>query len=182
MSPSDRIFLAGVNSVGKSTVGELLAEFLCIRFFDLDLEAERHTGLTVARLGLKYPTAVSYRRMLARALEQAICNFDEYVVALNPPGLMKPIWDVVKKANGTIFWLHDTPQNILERTFFYGDDNRIIDVKLGRKDKRRLLAEIKDDMKYYRPYFLRAHTKIDIAGGSALQVAMTIYKEMCHEA
>ena len=63
-----RIFLTGVGSVGKTTVGKELAALLAVKFFDLDHEIETFFGTSIERLQSKYLTIHSYRNEAAKAL------------------------------------------------------------------------------------------------------------------
>ena len=67
---------------------------------------------------------------------------------------------VVKKANGTVVWLTDTPERILERLTFYDKDSRLIDKTLNDQEKLLYLKEIKKDINYFR----RSHRRAQIAG------------------
>ena len=42
-----KILLFGVSNVGKSTVGEMLAERIGFHYYDLDDEVKRHLGITL---------------------------------------------------------------------------------------------------------------------------------------
>lgn len=44
---NNNLFLVGPMGVGKSTIGRLLADFLCLQFVDLDAEIERRCGADI---------------------------------------------------------------------------------------------------------------------------------------
>ena len=50
-----RIFLTGVGCIGKTTVGQKLADLLGCPFFDLDAEVESYFGTSIERLQRDYP-------------------------------------------------------------------------------------------------------------------------------
>ena len=50
MNPAPNLALVGPMGAGKSAVGRLLGERLCLRFVDLDHEIEAQTGATIATI------------------------------------------------------------------------------------------------------------------------------------
>lgn len=49
-SKQQNFFLIGLPGSGKSTLGKSLADFLSLRFVDLDEEIERHTGAPIRKI------------------------------------------------------------------------------------------------------------------------------------
>lgn len=161
-----RVFLTGVSCVGKSAIGRKLAEFLDVRFFDLDHEIEIFFGTSLQRLQSKFITMHSYRIEAAKALFHLLTRPDsrDCVIALPPSGLMGGYLGVLKKTAGVIVALNDKPENILDRVKFYDIDSRPIEQELTEEDRRFYLREIKKDITYFGKTYERAHLQIDISG------------------
>jgi shikimate kinase len=102
-------------------------------FFDLDAETESFFGKSIERLQAQFLTAYSFRDKAAEALKHLLAREDkkDSVIALPPSGLMQGYWRVMKKTDGIIIVLADTPENILERITFYDIDSRPIEKHLS---------------------------------------------------
>jgi shikimate kinase len=161
-----RIFIGGVACVGKTTIGAKLADILKWRFYDLDAETERFFGTSIERLQNSHPTRNGFRRDVAKALQRVLSLEDsrDCVIALPPRGLMGPCWKVVQKVqDAMIIVLHDTPENILERITFYDIDSRKTDKILTDDERCHYLREIRDDIRYFKRSWQKAHLVVDIA-------------------
>lgn len=160
-----RIFLTGVSCVGKTTIGSELAVLLGCPFFDLDNEIEIFFRKSIARLRSEFLTDYSYRQKASEALRHLLTRADSKVcvIALPPSGLMDNYWRVVKKAEGMIVVLIDTPENILARITFYDNDSKPIEKSLTQEEKRFHLKDIKKDMTYFRRTYKRADIAVDIS-------------------
>ncbi len=171
-----RVFFTGVSCVGKTTIGEALAELLGMKFFDLDHEIETFFGTTIERLQTKYVTMYSYREKAAKALVHLLKlpESQDSVIALPPSGLMGGYLRVLKKTNGTIIALHDKPENILERIRFYDIDSKPIETHLSDREKNLYCRQIKNDINYFRKSYERAHLQIDISGLNVSQSAIKV--------
>ena len=174
------IFLVGVSCIGKTTIGAELATILGVAFVDLDQEIERFFGKPIARLQAETLTPSSYRAKACEALRHVLAqdHGHECVIALPPSGLMDRYWSVVKKANGTVVWLTDTPERILERLTFYDEDSRLIEKTLNDQEKLLYLKEIKKDISYFQRSHQRAHLSVDISGLGPHQSAVKVKEEL----
>lgn len=168
-----RIFITGVSCVGKTSTGALLASRLGCRFYDLDKEIEGFFKTSIGRLQEKYLTSESFRHEAAKVLTHILETTENqnFVMALPPSGLMGGYLQVLKKAEGIITVLTDTPENILKRITFYDIDSHPIEKQLTEKEKLLFLREIKKDISYFRKSYDRAHLRIDISGLSAAEAA-----------
>ena len=162
-----RVFLIGVASVGKTTIGAKLADLLGCQFFDLDTEIERWFGTSIERLRQRYLTPYSFRIEASKALKEVLCREQcgqNCVVALPPSGLMDAYWRVVKTTKAAIVILQDKPENILKRITFYDTDSHQIQKHLTEQEKRLYLREIKSDITYFGRTYKRATATVEIAG------------------
>ncbi|MBW1673733.1 MAG: hypothetical protein JRJ45_08840 [Deltaproteobacteria bacterium] len=160
------IFLVGVSCVGKSTIGNRLAEKIDFLFFDLDEEIEGFFGKSTEQIQNQYISGYSYREEGAKVLKKIIDTNknDDIVVGLTPKGLHDWYYKLIKKSGATVFELKDTPSNILDRIVFYDEDSNLMEKNLTEDDKRYYLSEIKKDISYYRKFYKRAHYHVDISG------------------
>jgi len=168
-----RIFLTGVGCVGKTTIGEILAELLDIAFFDLDYEIETFFGTSIERLQNRFLTPYSYSKEAAKALVHVL-NLPasrHSVIALPPSGLRGGFLQEIKKTTGIIVAISDKPENILERITFYDIDSKPIEKQVTAKEKRLYLREIKKDITFFRKSYERAHLRVDISDLDARQAA-----------
>jgi len=106
-----RLFLTGVSCAGKSTIGAIIAEFLGVRFFDLDLEVEAFFKTSIERLQKRYINMREYRNEAANALEHLLTRpeSEECVIAMSPAGLMGGYLRVLKKHTGIRVVITDKP-------------------------------------------------------------------------
>jgi shikimate kinase len=175
-----RIFITGVSCVGKSSIGAILASRLGCRFYDLDKEIESFFKTSIGRLWDKYLTSESFRHEAAKVLTHIFetPESQKFVMAMPPSGLMGSYLQVLKKAEGIIVVLADTPENILNRIIFYDIDSRPIEKQLTEREKLLYLREIKKDISYYRKSYDRAHLRIDISGLSAAEAAEKMHQSL----
>lgn len=161
-----KIFLSGIACVGKTTVGEKLALLLDFEFIDLNGEIEKYFGTSLARVQHSFLTAYSYRKEAAKVLHHVLVreNLTNCVIALPPSGLMDSFWRLIKREEGIIVVLHDSPENILKRIVIYDMDSKPIDKQLSSKEKGLCLEEIKEDISYFRRTYRRADLTVTIAG------------------
>jgi shikimate kinase len=177
-----RLFLTGVGCVGKTTIGQKMAELLGVRFFDLDNEIESFFETSIERLQDRFLTIHSFRNEAAKALVHLLSRPEsrDCVIALPPSGLMGGYLRATKKAEGTTVVVTDEPENILARIRFYDKDSRPIEKKLTPKEKKLYLREIKKDITYFRTSYQRATLQVDISALNADQAARKV-KEAIEE-
>ena len=175
-----RVFLTGVGCVGKTTIGEKVAALLGCPFFDLDAEIESYFGVSIERLQKRFLTPYSYRKEASKALKQVLllAVSRSCVIALPPSGLMDAYWRIVKKANGTVVVLEDTPENILNRITFYDIDSRPIEKKLSEREKQLYVKEIRGDISYFRPSYRHANVAVAITGLDAEEAAEKVMRAL----
>jgi shikimate kinase len=173
-----RVFLSGVSCVGKTTIGAKLADLLNYTFFDLDKEIESYFGTSIERLQNELLTMYAFRKEASKALKHLLSQkkSENCVIALPPSGLMDNYWHSVEKANGTIVFVDDSPDNILKRAIFYDIDSNLIERRLTDKEERKCLKLIKEDIAYFRPSYKKAHFTVDIRGLGIGESALKVKK------
>jgi shikimate kinase len=171
-----RVLLTGVSCVGKSTIGPELAALLGVPFFDLDYEVEAFYQDTISHLQARYASMNGYRGKASRVLRALLSRTDanDCVIALPPSGLMAPYWNVVKESRSTLVVVQDDPVDILNRSIFLDDDNRLIHKELSPEERALYLEEIKEDMKYFARSYAKANLKVHIKGLGPVEAAKQI--------
>ena len=172
-----KLFLTGVNCVGKSSIGECLAKRLDISFFDFDHEIEDFYGKPLGRIYNEFFTNYSYRKeACAKVLKWLIVTNKQYdyVIVMPSTGLHAPYYRIIRGANGMIIVIQDKPENTVKHLTFYDDDSNRIEKHLTEKEVKAYLKEIKKDITYYKPFYKKADYHVDIDGldieGSARKI------------
>jgi shikimate kinase len=178
-----RIFLTGVSCVGKTAIGNDLANLLNYKFYDFDDEVEKYYGMAIEHLQEKYLTMDLFRQKASIALEHTLSSneCENVVIALPPSGLMGGYWKVVNASSGIIIVLKDSANNILDRIEFFDKDSKLIKKKLSEKDKEYYLSEIKKDLFYYKNSYKRANHTVSIEGLNINDAAIKIQELLLNE-
>lgn len=160
------ILLVGVSCVGKTTIGKLLAENLCCKFFDLDREIEKFFQKSIERLKSELFTEYSFRKKGAFVLHKILTNDDNHpcIIALPPSGLKDRYYNVIRKAKCITIVIRDTPKNILSRITFYDRDSKPLRICLDESQRVRYLKTIKEDIRYFNTFYKRADREAHISG------------------
>jgi shikimate kinase len=178
-----KIFISGISCVGKTTIGEKLANLLNLPFFDFDQEIEKFFGTSIERLQNECRDTKdkrSFREKASEALKHLLSKTEsvDSVISLTCAGLMRPYLSIVKKSKGVVIVLTDSPENILDRITFYDIDSRPVDTVLSVSDKKYYLKEIKKDITYFKKSWVKADFIISIDGltidESALKIQMIL--------
>jgi shikimate kinase len=162
-----RILVTGVSCVGKTTIGEMLANRINYPFFDLDDEIEKYFGESIERLHSRHLTGHTFRyRVGVVALKDILFKRDssDCVIALPPSGLKDAYLGTIKKTDCIVIAITDSPENILRRITFFDIDSNPIKKHITDKDRGHYLKEIKKDITYFGRSYHRAHLRVDIAG------------------
>ncbi len=167
------VLITGVSCVGKTTVGQVLAEDLGIPFEDLDQAVERHLGAPISRLQQRYGTMDLYREAAAGVLASLLRSFGgrRAVIALPPSGLMGPFWRQIKGRRVVTIVLDDTAGNILGRIRFYDDDSRPIEKSLTARERTLYRRVIREDLTYFNRSYRKADARVAISGCSVVEAA-----------
>jgi shikimate kinase len=108
------LFLIGMPGSGKSTLGRLLAKRLDKRFYDADVELEQRLGVSIAVI-FELEGEPGFRDRE----EAVVAEYVEHVNAVLATGggaILRPANRERLKQNGTVLYLHATPETLWERT------------------------------------------------------------------
>jgi XRE family aerobic/anaerobic benzoate catabolism transcriptional regulator len=138
-SRGSRIALIGLRGAGKSTLGQLLAERLGIRFLELDREVERE-----GRMELSDIFAVrgqdGYRRLERAALQRLVAEGGRAVIAAGGGIVAEPETFEMLLACCTVIWLRASPAEHMQRVQEQGDLRPMRDSRRAMDDLRAILA------------------------------------------
>ena len=165
-----RIALIGVACVGKSTIGALLAEKWDYTFIDFDDEVKTRMKISISRLMEKCFNDYAYRQKVKHILPQILLeNKDNIVIAMPPFGLFREFLTVFREHNDVLtVAIKDKAKNILSRTIFTDDDDKVIDEEIINDSNRHLYyEEIKKDISYYYTSLRKADLQFNINGMNA---------------
>ena len=110
---SNLIFLYGPPASGKSTIGELLADYLALPFIDLDQRIEVETNLTIPEIFAK--EGEEGFRKHEKALLKETLNLEWGVIALGGGSLLDPESRSLVEQAGAVICLAPSPEELLER-------------------------------------------------------------------
>lgn len=151
------IFLIGMPSSGKSTLGRQLAKRLDYQFVDMDEVIANQELSTIAEI-FKYKGEDYFRQVESKVLKDIKPN-QKLIIATG--GGVPCFFDNIDfiKANGTSIFLNVQPEDLLKRIQKSEGNNRpLIDKK---KNNELLLNELKERYKNRIPFYEQADIQID---------------------
>lgn len=144
-----KILLFGVSNVGKSTTGELLANRLGFKFYDLDMEVKTRMGMTLETF--VHTVDLRWRdQKRGRIIKELIRLEEDMVLAITPISFTENFRTKISGDSMLAIELYDTPENIFDRLVF-SDENDIIYTDDPYKNERReyYMRDIQADLDWY---------------------------------
>lgn len=144
-----KILLFGVSNVGKSTVGEMLAERIGFHYYDLDDEVKRHLGITLEQF--INSGNLKERDQIRGSIINHILQLNENIVfAITPISYPDPFREQIHSEDNLLIELYDTEENIFSRLVFR-DENDVLytDDDYKNEHKEYYLREIRRDQEWY---------------------------------
>ena len=108
------LFLIGMPGSGKSTLGRLLAKRLDKQFYDTDAELERRLGVSIPVI-FELEGEPGFRDREAGIVIE-FAGFANVILATGGGAILRPPNRDALKQNGTVLYLHATPDTLWERT------------------------------------------------------------------
>jgi len=112
--PPRRIFLIGPMGVGKTTLGQQLAQALGYRFLDSDKEIERRTGATIPLI-FELEGEAGFRQREAAMIDE-LSQLDQVVLATGGGAVLRPENRRHLAGRGHVVYLRADIDKLLERT------------------------------------------------------------------
>ena len=144
-----KILLFGVSNVGKSTTGELLANQLGFKFYDLDMEVKTRMGMTLETF--VHTADLRWRdQKRGRIIKELIRLEEDMVLAITPISFTENFRTKISGDGMLAIELYDTPENIFDRLVF-SDENDIIYTDDPYKNEHReyYMRDIQADLDWY---------------------------------
>jgi XRE family transcriptional regulator, aerobic/anaerobic benzoate catabolism transcriptional regulator len=165
-----RIALIGLRGAGKSTLGRMLAEDLDFPFVELSREIEKLAGFSTAEiLGLYGQNA--YRRYERRALEEAIGNYPEAVIA-TAGGMVSDLMSFnLLLQRCTTVWLRAAPEDHMGRVMEQGDMRPMAASAEAMEDLKSILAS-------RSAFFSKAEHQVDTSAQPLLETFQILRAEV----
>jgi XRE family aerobic/anaerobic benzoate catabolism transcriptional regulator len=163
---SRRIALIGLRGAGKSALGQALAEDLGCSFIELSRDIERLAGCSTAEIQALYGQN-AYRRYERRALEEAIRDHDESVIA-TPGGLISDSGSFnLLLSRCTTVWLQATPEDHMKRVIAQGDMRPMA-------ASREAMADLKSILDGRAAFYSKADLHFNTSGCDAVQARVQL--------
>jgi shikimate kinase len=108
------LFLVGMPGSGKSTLGRLLAKRLEKQFYDADAELERRLGVTIPVI-FELEGEPGFRDRESTIIDEFV-GYANVILATGGGAILRPSNRTALKQNGTVLYLHATPDTLWERT------------------------------------------------------------------
>lgn len=176
------IYIVGMSCVGKTTVGNMLAEKIGFTFFDLVRLVEEFYQKPIERIQDECLTMHEFRRKASAVLDMVFSKDIDCVVSGTPAGLKFSYLNVYKKhkKDKDLYSIHmfDSFENVLDRLTFYDKDtNPIVEVMDERK-RKWYLSDIKGDYTYFKSSYMRADIQINIEHVALEDIPNLIIEEL----
>ena len=154
----ERIALIGLRGAGKTTLGRRLAERLGVPFFDMGVEIERESGMSLSEI-FSLSGQAAYRRLERRALERLLERQPRAVIETGGSLVSEPGTYELLLANCTTVWVKAAAEEHMSRVIAQGDERPMAGNEEAMADLRRILAE-RD------PLYAKADAVVDTEGKS----------------
>lgn len=170
------VLLFGVTNVGKTTIGEVLAEKIGYQFYDLDDETKSYYRTTLEDFVNNIPDKLERDQKKGAVLELLMKSKEQNKVIAISPIVYASVFDkYLLWANTIAIELQDSVTNIFDRLVFSDENDQCyIDNEYKNQHKEHYLQDIQDDINYYKPVFKNVRNKININGRLPEEVAEDI--------
>jgi len=155
----------GITCVGKTTIGRMVADELCYRFYDLDAEMKLFYNDTIENIqrgcfadGLDTKKG----RVLKHILDK--CG-DKAIIAMSPIYYTMKYKHMFINRNVLSIVLQESPENIVDRLVYTDKYDNVIEDP--ERDWKEEIRDIKYFISRYKKAFERIEHKYDVDGKTA---------------
>lgn len=171
------IFLFGVSNVGKTTIGEKLAQRLGYLFYDLDVEVKKHYVTTLEEF-VKMGTLNERDQKRGLVIGKIMENTLDKVLAVSPIYYASNFNQYISRKDVMAIELQDLPENIFQRLVFSNENDEIYkDEEYKNLHKKYFISEIKKDIACYKSSFSKVKNKFHMNNDSVEIVLDRIIKD-----
>ncbi len=144
-----KILLFGVSCVGKSTVGQILAQKLDYKFYDLDDEIVKCLKMSLE----KFVSSGNLHwrdKQRSNVIKEIVKKDEDMVFALSPISYYENFKKWVNADGIVLIELYDSAENIFSRLVFSDEnDNIYVDDEYKNKRRNYYLRDINSDLEWY---------------------------------
>lgn len=171
------ILLFGVSNVGKSSIGELLAEKINYAYYDLDDIVRHDQGITLEEF-VNTGTLFERDRIRCELLNAIHYISGDKVVAVTPISYIDGIRPLFYSEDIMPIYLYDSAENIFDRLVFSDENDRIYeDNEYKMQHKDHYINDITADLDWYGAVYGMIENRFDISGDSIDEACKRIIDE-----
>ena len=171
------ILLFGVSNVGKTTIGEKLAQRLGYLFYDLDEEVKNQYDTTLEEF-VKMGTLNERDQKRGLVIGKIMENTLDKVLAVSPIYIASNFSQNISGKDVMAIELQDSPENIFQRLVFSNENDEIYkDDEYKNLHKKYYISEIKKDIACYKSSFSKIKNKFQMNNDSVEIVLERIIKD-----
>lgn len=171
-----RILLFGIKNMGKTSIGEVLAQKLQYDFYDLDEEIKKKYKMTLENFINTYPDDYERNQKRCDFVHELIDKSANSVIAVSILNYKDQVDQLLKHEDILPIELRDTPQNIFDRLVFSDEnDNVYKDDEYKNLHKDHYIYEIISDLYYYSHIYEDIKSKYFINDQSIEEAANNLY-------
>jgi len=161
-----RVALVGLRGAGKTSLGELAAQALCVPFIELDREIERASGMELSEIFAIHGQA-GFRRLERQCLDTVIERCERAVIATGGSLVTEPATYDRLLSSCFVVWLSATPDEHMSRVLDQGDLRPMADGPQAMEDLKAILES-------RTPLYAKANAIVDTSGKSPAQAFATL--------
>lgn len=171
------ILLFGVSNVGKTVIGEKLAQCLGYVFYDLDEEVKKYYDTTLeefVKMGSINERDKKRGLVISKIMESPV----DKIIAITPIYYSSNFNKHILEIDVLAIELQDLPENIFQRLVFSDENDEIYkDDEYKNLHRKHYISEIKKDQTCYKRSFSKVENKFHINNDSVEVVIERIIKK-----
>ena len=171
------ILLFGISNVGKTPIGEKLAQRLGYVFYDLDEEVKKYFDTTLEEF-VNMGTLHDRDKKRGLVTNEIMKSSSDKIIAISPIYYASNFNKHISGKDILAIELQDLPENIFQRLVFSDENDEICkDNEYKNLHKKYFISEIKKDLACYKKSFFKVKNKFHVNNDSVDMVVEQIIKE-----